>query len=94
MFYRFMWDRPSNIGTIWDYTDHGDELLTINGGVHSHGDQKTIIKGDSLWDMSMISHREMMGYKRWYPNSWMVYFREHPIQKWMITRGIPISGNL
>ena len=31
-----------------------------------------------------------------YPNSWMVYyvyFREHPMKNWMITRCSPISGN-
>ena len=28
------------------------------------------------------------------PHSWMVYFRENPNLKWMITRGAPILGNL
>ena len=28
-----------------------------------------------------------------YPNSWMVFVRENPNLKWMITRGSPISGN-
>jgi hypothetical protein len=27
------------------------------------------------------------------PNSWMVYFMEHPMNKWMI-RGTSMSGNL
>ena len=29
-----------------------------------------------------------------YPHSWMVCFMENSNQKWMITRGTPISGNL
>jgi hypothetical protein len=33
--------------------------------------------------------------KSWgYPNSWMVYFRENPIYKWMITGGTPIFRKL
>ena len=29
-----------------------------------------------------------------YPNSWMVFVRENPKVKWMMTLGTPISGNL
>ena len=30
------------------------------------------------------------GVHKWgYPNNWMVYFRENPNLKWMITRGVP-----
>ena len=27
------------------------------------------------------------------PHGWRVYVRENPTQKWMMTRGTPISGN-
>ena len=34
----FYGDSPSNIGIIWDIIgDHGDEVLTIHEGFHSHG---------------------------------------------------------
>jgi hypothetical protein len=29
-----------------------------------------------------------------YPNSWLVYFKQHPKIKWMKTGGTPILGNL
>jgi hypothetical protein len=34
------------------------------------------------------------GFHTWgYPNSWMVFVRENPIYKWMMTGGTPILGN-
>ena len=34
----------------------------------------------------------MGGFLKWgYPNSWLVYFMENPIYKWMITGGTPMD---
>ena len=44
-------DEPWNIGILWDYTgDHGDNLLSINGGFHPGGSPHSwMLQWKSSW---------------------------------------------
>ena len=58
-----------------------------NIGVYEH--ITSLNAGDSFSGVDTISG----GFYKWYLHSWMVYLRENPIYKRLMTRGTPILGN-
>ena len=68
---------------------HGTPYITSLGFV-ARSDQVVLDMEDTKVKAGQDHHGVLWGI----PNSWMVYFMENPIHKWMRTGGTPILGNL
>ena len=83
--------------------DQGVEVFWFPPFAHQHGLPAPLRPRQRTWRVAQQSKNSPGairiwtangGFHRRYPHSWMVFVRENPIQKWMMTGGSPISGNL